>query len=238
MDFRDNRLKNFDHGWCSARNQLIAHLLKSLEPKSSSWNILDVGCGTGEQFKLYEKFGQTTGLDIDPSALQNSNNSIIIGDIETYPLLKNSYDIICCFDVLEHVKNDSLALVRCWQALKPRGYILITVPAYNWLFSNHDKTLHHLRRYGYKELKNKLEEANFTMLKLRHWNSLFFLPIAVLRLGKKILGWTKGSELNYLPSWLNGFIYKCLLFENWLIKHHCRLPLGLSLYAVAKKNEG
>jgi SAM-dependent methyltransferase len=234
MDFQQPG--NFEHGWYRAKNKLISYLLTGLKPASGDWVILDIGCGPGEQLKLYEKFGRVVGLDINPGARQ-INNSIITADIETYQLPANTYNLICCFDMLEHLKNDAEVLANCWQALKPGGYLLLTTSAYNWLFSSHDKAAKHQRRYYYKELKNKLKTANFTLLQLYYWNSLLFFPIAVLRLIKKLLNWQRGYELSYLPSWMNNFVYSCLLFENWLIKNRCHLPWGLSLYAVAKKNE-
>lgn len=236
MDFRDGRLKNFEHGWSRARNQLIIYLLTSLKQAKGDWTILDIGCGTGEQLRFFQFFGKVVGIDINPEAKKN-NNSIITADIETRPLSINNYDLICCFDILEHLETDRQVLFNCQRALKPNGHLLLTVPAYGWLFSPHDKALGHKRRYYYQELKNKLKNANFTILELHYWNSLLLLPIIVFRLCKKMLNQPEKSELNIMPAWLNNFIYKCLSVDNYLIKHNYHTPWGLNLYAVAKKNE-
>ena len=156
-------------------------------------------------------------------------------DIEEEASGDCQYDVVCVFDVLEHVKHDDLALKNIYKLLKPGGFLIFTVPAFNFLFSSHDVYLKHYRRYSKKELNQKLADNNFKMLNLYYWNSVLFPLIALKRLISKRN--KPKSDASNLPKLLNWFLYEILIIENQLIKMNVMWPFGLSLIGVARKGD-
>jgi len=231
--------------WYQARKILIDNLLKSkLGNFSPDRKILDIGCGTGTELEILKKYGQVSGLDIDDSALNiiKAHGCLTIkGDIENITLEKNSFDGICCFDVLEHLRGDQAVLEKIYTALKPGGYIFFTVPAFNFLFSTHDMFSGHHRRYGKKDLQTKLLSAGFHNVNLNYWNFLLFFPITLIRIVKKIIFINAlktqkfSTDAKPLNSFLNKLLFELLNIENQAIKNHVRLPFGLSIFGSAKK---
>lgn len=231
--------------WYQARKILIDDLLKSkLGNFSPDRKILDIGCGTGTELEILKKYGQVSGLDIDDSALNiiKTHGCLTIkGDIESIHLEKDSFDCICCFDVLEHLRNDQAVLEKIYASLRPDGYIFFTAPTFSFLFSTHDKFSGHLRRYSRKELQTKLFTAGFQNIDLNYWNFLLFFPIALIRFIKKIIfintlkAQKFSTDAKPLNSLLNKFLFLLLNLENLAIKNNIRFPFGLTIFGSAKK---
>ncbi len=223
------------HFWHRARLGLINYLL-SKAPTTT--NIAAIGCGTGEELSVLAKHGQVVGYDINRDALalaakQGLTTAHLNLETEDLP---QSFDVITAFDVLEHLADDNAVFKRLNRGLKPNGYLLLTVPAYQWLFSSHDLALEHKRRYGKKELLQKLSKANFCVVEIAYWNCCLAPAIIGVRLLKKILPLKiHVSEAKTPPPILNWLGWQILSLENSLILLGCKLPWGISLYAVAKK---
>ena len=140
-----------NHWWFYGRRTVIEILLESLK-LSSNAQILELGAGTGGNLKLLQSFGEVSAMELDDQARElasrKSGLSIMPGKLPNdISFESNRFDVVCLFDVLEHVREDFETLEAIKSLLKPNGRVLITVPAYQWLWSQHDKSLHHFRRY-------------------------------------------------------------------------------------------
>ena len=155
------------------------------------------------------------------SILKKFNNSI-------------KYDYILLADVLEHIKDDDLALKKLKKLLKSGGQILITVPAYNFLFSKKDEALKHFRRYDYGKIKN-LVAKNFKILRITFFNSLLFLPIALITLILKILRADYIDNVENTPNkFLNCLLYSIFKSELIFLKY-VDFPFGVSIIIIGEK---
>ncbi|MFA4942209.1 MAG: class I SAM-dependent methyltransferase [Patescibacteria group bacterium] len=242
-DFRKFKQKAEEHFWYKARGILINNLLNLALPKNNpTQKIIEIGCGTGIQLPLLAQFGEVEGLDLVPKSIEQVKKSGFTGrvfDIETENLEKNSADVISCFDVLEHLKQDDLALIKIAQALRPNGIFLFSIPAIPWLFGPHDQAAHHYRRYSRKDIKKKLESAGLEIKMIRHWNSWLLPMIITIRLIKKIINPKDqaNSDTKPLPKFTNYLLYQILALETKLNGKGLVLPWGLSLYGYAIKKK-
>lgn len=244
MDYKDYKMQNkagHEYCWFRAKNNLIQNLFEFYLPRNKKNKILNIGCGTGSDLKILKKFGEITAIDIDEKALEkisDENIEKICADVLNYEFKNNHYDAVCCFDVLEHLENDQKILKKIHSSLKSGGILFLTVPAFNFLFSQHDLALSHKRRYSKLEISEKTKTAGFKTQKIFYWNSIFFLPIAALRIFKKILlskNKNYTSEARPLNKYLNQIIYFILNLENKKYFPSKLMPFGLTICAVFKK---
>jgi 2-polyprenyl-3-methyl-5-hydroxy-6-metoxy-1,4-benzoquinol methylase len=222
--------------WHIARRYLFDLWLKRLRlPKSAQ--ILDVGCGTGINLKMLSKYGEVRGLDISDEALefcrQQGFTNLAKGDAVTLNEESgNVYDLVTALEVLEHLPDDGQALKHWHRVAKPGGYLLITVPAYQWLFSAHDKALHHYRRYSMTGLIKKIKQAGWQIKKASYFMMLTFPALMPVRLLQK----NALPRTSYVPTktWLNNLLINLLKIEANLTRL-LAIPFGSSIVVLAKK---
>ena len=199
--------------------------------------VLEIGSGTGNITKFLLDRDLIIATDVEAKYLTLLKNTfgkykkfmierlyIPGAEIERY----RSYhiDSVICFNVLEHIEQDETALKNIFALLEPGGRFLLLVPSHPWLYGSLDQHLRHHRRYGKKELKNKLEAQGFRVIYLKYFN----------RIG--ILGWFLNSNVlrrEELPSFqlrMYNLVVPLLKLENFF-----PLPFGTSLLAVAEKSE-
>lgn len=241
MDIIDYKAKSSkDIWWFKGKRDLLNVLLNKYCDNKINLSILDVGCGTGEDLDIISRFGNVTIIDISKEALNLISDNLverkILCDIQKINKdLYNKFDIVIMLDILEHIRDDDLAIDQCYKALKKDGTLIMLVPAVSRIYSAHDKALQHYRRYDKKFLFEKIDRK-FKTKKIFYWNSILSLPIflfKILRRGSK-KGGTDISSFP-LPKFINNFFYYTLKFENFLIKKGIHLPIGVSLIAIAKK---
>lgn len=123
--------------------------------------------------------------------------------------------------------------------LKQGGYFIITVPAYQVLWSEHDRALKHYRRYAASDLADMLQETNFNIIKMSYLVSFVFPFVLVYRILRKILFPNNKKNLAYfsLPKPINNFFILLLKIESFLVRY-INLPFGASIMCIAKKTEG
>ena len=228
------QIKNQErHWWFQARKQIIDQIISNIKLKKKN-NILDFGSGSGVNLNMLEKYGL---VDIHEKnrfariAIKNKNKKIK-NLYSTLKIRKNFYDLILIADVIEHVRRPKNLLRNLKKFLKKDGRILITVPAYQFLFSKKDEALGHYRRYNKKILKNELTEFNIE--KISHFNTLLCIPIIIMTLLNKFL---KRDYIKQVETTPNFFINKlCFIIfaaEKYFIKY-LNLPFGISLYILVK----
>jgi SAM-dependent methyltransferase len=222
--------------WFLGRNLIIKSILAKFLPSRRS-KVLEVGCGTGYVSALIKSMGyELDCADILLESLKScrlrlKDSSFFQFDLYNIPF-RGHFDCICAFDVIEHVENDRLALRNIGAALKPKGFLFITVPAYSFLWSKSDDYACHKRRYNSKELESKLMDAGFDILKKSHFMT-FLLPFVIL--SRLLLKNEIKDEFSINPILNQAFLYS-LILESYLI-NHIDLPLGSSIFIVARQKE-
>jgi ubiquinone/menaquinone biosynthesis C-methylase UbiE len=236
MDFKDYQAgvsKSFF--WFRAKDRLIDVLLSKLKSKKRM-NILNVGAGTGDDLAIISKYGDTYVMDIDSNALDLIPQELIVDkkvcDICSISYPDNFFDIVVAFGVLEHIEDDVQAVKEIYRVLKPSGNFVFYVPAFNFLFSAHDRALNTFRRYTKRTLQDRL--LPFKRIELGYWMFILFLPFALERILKRSV---KTTEVHFpkLPGLVNSTFYFVMCCENWLIKRNIRPPFGTIIYGICRK---
>jgi ubiquinone/menaquinone biosynthesis C-methylase UbiE len=245
--------------WFVGRRALVAQLLDRTLPRlqTSTPQLVDIGCGTGANLPMLRHAvggGQVFGLDFSPLALQFAREELqrevgdlaqsvhlSQGDALALPLRDASADIVTMLDVLEHLRDDGLALDEVRRVLKPGGALVLSVPAYQHLWSAHDEALHHFRRYEKSGLECVLRRAGFTSLRVSFAMSLmpplawfwrrFVLPFGPNR-PKNAQRHSQGATLPPVPPWANKLLVQYVAAEGRILAKR-PLRFGTSLVAVA-----
>jgi len=230
--------KNF---WFRSRNHLIIWALKRYFPKVQTF--LEIGCGTGfvlsgiehayPQLTLFGSEVLVTGLGF--AAQRLSKATLFQMDARAIPFV-DEFDVIGAFDVIEHIQEDVKVLEQMHQAIQPGGGIILTVPQHPWLWSERDDIGHHVRRYQAQELKMKVEQAGFKVVRMTSFVSLL-LPIMLLsRLRSQSADSTYDvmAELK-VGRWMNALLEGILTLERTVIQSGGNFPAGGSLLLIAEK---
>lgn len=193
---------------------------------------MDFGCGTGLNSLALKQWGNVTSVDTSPHTKQFCKKrgiNVVIKDILATKTTQweNKFDLIIALDVLEHIKQDEEIMKKLHSYLKPKGRLVLTVPAHPYLWSSHDVALHHQRRYTRKELKHKLHQATFDIQLLSYYH-FFIYPLALLRSLLNPKGSSTDKTYTAIP------LHKVYYLERWLIRKKL-VPNGTSLLCIAKK---
>ncbi len=231
------------HWWFIGRRRIVLGFCRRLLPLPPVL-ILDIGCGTGATLKRLESLGNATGVDISAEAVRCSRKRgcrdvRLMEEEDRLPFPDSSFDLLVALDVIEHIDDDLGALTEYRRVLKPGGRLLLTVPAYRWLWSHHDDLNRHRRRYRIGPVRRLLGEAGFAVRRSTYFCSLLFLPVALVRLIsrglEKLLGFRReGFEFTIPPDFVNRLLG--LVFSSealWL--RRAKFPFGSSILAVGEK---
>ena len=230
--------------WFRARNRLIVWALARYFPRAR--RVLEAGCGTGYVLSgITAAFPglELTGSEVAAEGLAHAARRVpaarlIQMDVRHIPF-SAEFDVAGAFDVIEHVEDDRAALRALRGAIVPGGGLLLTVPQHPFLWSEFDARAHHVRRYRAAELKGKLLEAGFEIVRMTSFVSLLLPLMMASRLARRAPGadYDPLAELRIAP-WLNSFLECALDLERLLIRAGVPLPAGGSLLVVARRNDG
>lgn len=234
------------HWWFTARLDILEATLKKRVLSGQKPNILNVGVATGATTEMLSKYGNVTSLEYDKDCCdflkEKTGIEAINASLTELPFEDNTYDIVCAFDVIEHIEDDALAVGEINRVLKPGGKYFVTVPAFQFLWSNHDVVNHHYRRYTKKHFLTLFTSIGMKSTFSTYFNFWLFFPIAVVRtilnlLPKKKDEETSGSDNEVLASStiLNKILYLIFKSEKTLLGSGVRLPVGVSFLAIGKK---
>lgn len=223
------------HWWYVARRAILADLIAREAGLPENARILEIGCGTGHNFGMLRRFGRLDALEVDAEAraLASARLGHEVGDAplpELAGVPDRAYDLIALLDVLEHVDGDKAALESIAAKLAPGGRILVTVPAYQWMWSAHDLAHHHKRRYSKRALRAVAGAAGLKVRRIGYFNSLLFPLAAAVRIAGKIAG-KSSSDDNLPPRPLNTLFEKIFRLERHIVGR-VPFPAGVSLFAL------
>jgi SAM-dependent methyltransferase len=226
------------HWWFRGRRAVIWALLDRAGLPASP-RMLDAGCGTGRNIVEYGRLGTAAGADPSQTAVafchERGLDGVIESGIEKLPFDDGSFDLILATDVLEHIERDDRAARELLRVSAPGGRLLVTVPAYQWLWSQHDDTHHHMRRYTAPRLRAVLRAAGWEPIVETYFNSLLLAPIALVRLLTRRRQAADGNTDYELASGsLNAVLQAPMRAEASLIRRGARLPAGVSIGMVCR----
>lgn len=237
------RMHQFEdwYWWFVARRQAALRFARDFRPAGQSLRVLDAGCGTGGLMaRLAQEPGaEVYGLDLSRDALAFTRGRgqprLVQGDVTALPFADDSFDLVTALDVVEHVEQDEQALAEIRRVLRPGGVLLMSVPAYPFLWSSHDAALHHRRRYTASGLLRRLRAAELTAAKLTYLLTFLFPLIALVRLADRFRRRRPPrTHLVPLPALINRLLIALQEVELSLARR-LSLPFGVSLFCVAQK---
>jgi SAM-dependent methyltransferase len=234
-----------DYWWYVGLHRLVLDVVRHRELADRSRSVLDAGCGTGRLITLLRAAGlQTVGIDLAREALRLSAgrdiDDLVQASISEIPCKSEAFDLLVSLDVADCLEPDQArhAFEGMLRVLKPGGRLILNLPAHDFLRSSHDAAQHIVHRYGREELRSILTELGFVPEICTYRNTVLFPLAAILRL------WRRGSagrdtvpqsDLRPLPRSINTVFTWILLAENLLVKRGISLPMGLSVFCVARK---
>lgn len=225
------------HWWhISKRNMVSSLISKYITNKNPQ--ILDIGCGTGKNVEMLSRIGTAWGLDNSVDAIEfcrkRGLKNIKLGQSSKTGFENSSFDAVTLLDVLEHVDEDP-TLKEIRRILRDNQFLIITVPAFSWLWSKWDQVLHHKRRYTKQSLRKVLERNNFKIEKISYMYSFLVLPALLIRFIKSLF------FKDYYPSdfklsspSVNNLLIRISNIERFFIEN-ANIPFGTSLVCIAKK---
>jgi len=225
---------NQDYWWYRAKAKFLKTYFSDYV--GSSANVLDIGSADGPAVGFIDEIlsrgkGKKTAMDIVPDGLGPDD---IVASVEAIPVADETFTVVSAFDVIEHVEDEHKGLTEILRVLKPGGYFLMSVPAYQWAWSKHDVELHHKRRYTTERAAKALEKAGFRVLKKTYGFRSTFPFFALQRLFTKITGRYSGEVPHVSPSMDKLFTKLCEHDVKALAKRKS-LRYGSSVFIVGQR---
>lgn len=222
------------------RRRIICSWLSQLTEGRRDQRLLDIGCGTGTTLSRLRQFARGVGLDFSQLPLVRAKSrgldDLVQGAAQAPPFVEGAFDVITMLDVLEHLDDETAALRDLRRALRPGGALLLTVPAYPSLWSQHDIALHHRRRYRSAQLRDVLERSGYRVHRLSH-------AICAVAPATFVFRWLQNwmtspaaptTALIQLPPLMNRFLISLLTVESFALRA-LSIPFGISLLCHAVK---
>lgn len=227
------------HWWYKTRRTIIRNFIEKYRAGfGDEIKILDVGCGTGLLLKETESLGTCYGIDVSQKAIdfckKRGINNVQVADAVRIPYPDNTFDVAVALDVVEHIENDEEAVREIYRVLKPRGIAIITAPAFMFLWGITDVVSYHLRRYTLPELREKIENGNFSIIRSSYFNTFLFPFIALVRLVVRCFRIPIKSE-NSEGKGLINFVLFIIFYAESMLLRYINFPFGVSVIVICKK---
>lgn len=244
-------LEEDKHWWFMSRTRAILKYLDAeVGPARPGEErlVLDVGSGAGNMAHHLAHYGQVIGIDFNPRPLPVAQaRALITGQAsgDALPFPNDTFDLAALLDTVEHIPDELGVFAEVHRVLKPGGKVMITVPAFMWLWSYNDVINDHQRRYTVRELRQKLELSGFRVKRASYNNFFVFPLIAALRLLRPDAPELESPhltedekvyqvEMEPTPEPVNTLLHAVGWLEAELIER-CDLPFGSSILCIAEK---
>lgn len=227
------------HWWWRAREEYLLETLRDLRPHGGWERILDIGCGNALFFERLKDFGEVEGIEADASVVDTGGpwaSRIYVQPFDRMFEPGKTYDLLLMLDVLEHLPDPGAALLKSAELLTPRGHLVVTVPAFQYLWTAHDEVNGHVQRFTRREACELVAQAGFRVLQasyLFHW----LWPLKVLiRLKERSVG-PAAHATQPPPRIVNSLLVTVCSLERRLLRA-ASLPFGTSVLVVATRDRG
>ena len=243
-------LEEDKHWWFATRTKSLLNILdRFVPPNQPGRRVLDVGCGAGNMFHHLARYGDVEGIDNNPKPLviaRERGYTVQQGVGQKMPYEDERFDLVAALDVVEHVEDDLALLKECHRVCKPGGFIISTVPAFQWLWSHNDEINGHQRRYTRPEFSERLEQAGFSPRRLTYNYFAIFPAAAAMILLRR--GSEKEPELatpdtddeayqvemEPASPLVNTVLGAVGSLEAWALRS-INVPVGTSIIGIAQK---
>jgi dolichyl-phosphate beta-glucosyltransferase len=221
------------HWWHVAKRDVVKQVLDQIDGSSP---YLDLGCGGGALLDELNDHGTVVGADLSPHALLYAQarglTDLAQTEASALPFKDDSFGVVFALDVVEHHPRPELLLAEIRRVLRSEGHAIITVPAFQWMWSYADYVLGHFRRYNRQELRNELSTAGFAIERITYFHS-WLLPLAwTFRKLRALVTRTESADDFQLPGPMNRFFLGVSRTELKRLRRS-DIPFGLSLLGVA-----
>ena len=222
------------HWWWRVRERILLDKIRELlGGRAGGARILDVGCGGGLFFDALEPFGHVEGIESDPIAVDQSGrwrSRIHLGELDDFTP-STPFDLILALDVIEHVRDPDALLRQAAKLLAQDGHILITTPAFGWLWTSHDTLNHHVRRYTAAEMRDLVRKAGLHTVSTQYLFQSLILPKLLVRTREAIR--PSAASVPHIPA---AILNRAL--QTWFRSEHAIagwLPFGSSVLTVCRR---
>lgn len=225
------------HWWFRGRRAVIEALFAHVRGERNGSAFLDIGCGSGRNLQEFAH-GPAVGTEFAADAVEVARRRGVDcrqADAQELPFGDGEFQIVSAFDVIEHVADDGAAFAEAHRVAAPGASMVVTVPAYQWLWSQHDETHGHRRRYTRPALVTVAEKAGWRRRFATYFNSLLLPPIALVRAFRRG-GGASNTDYALTSTRLNKVLAVPMQVEARLIRQGVRLPAGVSVGAVFERD--
>lgn len=232
--------------WLAGKYEIIMDCIARVVPQGSNLAVLDAGCGPGNMLDRLSSRGTVTGTDLSLPALSfcasRGYTRVTLSRLDTLALKSRTFDLVTAIDVLEHIPDDAAGLREIHRVLRPGGTVVITVPAFEVLWGDHDDIYGHFRRYRVSQVAALMTAAGFEVVKLSYFQPLYFLPLLAFRRWKKLRRGNNDRPIEQrddfvaIPPLMNRVLTRLLAAEKYVLRRFA-FPFGVTLVCVGRKVE-
>jgi SAM-dependent methyltransferase len=241
------------HWWFTGRRKIVRALVEGLAPPSPETRVVEIGCGTGGNLAELATHYSCLGVDVDPEAIAWARRRFpklkfvcvtVPHDVE---LELQQAAVVLLLDVLEHIRDDFQFLSQVLGAVRPGSYIVLTVPAGRELWSEHDVSFGHFRRYSRQRLEAAWQGLAVSCMLCSHFNSRLYRPIKWVRRVNRLFQRTwgqGGTDFAQPPEAINRWLHDIFsserreLLESLAVAGPSAYQRGVSLVAVLRRDPG
>jgi len=227
------------HWWYRGRREVVHAALTRLDLPQPC-ELLDAGCGSGTNLEWLSSLGPARGVDLNPAAIEwaaSRGHDVAVGSLNQLDYRRQSFDLITCLDVLEHIEDDAGALLELRRVTRHGGHLLVTAPAYPRLRSEHDAAAGHVRRYTRPRLVRLAEANGWEPVLVTSFNFLLLPAAAARRLATRPRRQSRRPRSDLLrgPAALDSPLSLPLRLEAAALRRGVRLAWGLSILVALRK---
>jgi ubiquinone/menaquinone biosynthesis C-methylase UbiE len=232
-----------NHWWFLVREKIIRQQLNKSFPANAQLKILNVGAATGRSSQMLQEYGEVISVEIDPDTCiflrGELGLTVVEGSVESLSFGDNVFDVVCAFDVIEHIEQQEQAINELFRVCKNNGVLYCTVPAFHFLWSTHDEVNQHKRRYTMKGIQEVVGHK-FTVEYSTYFNALLFFPVwftrtILQRLQKPQQTVSDFENSKILNRRFFTFMFKTIFSMELLWLRYFTFSFGVSILLRARK---